>query len=185
MHKGAVHGGMATLPEGLPALVVGSLDDLRAEPPHGVDLGCRRSLYSEDLAGHPSLTRGEGHSLPRVACAHGPDAPAALIRRQQAHSVVRPTNLERPDRLKVLEFQINLRRRLVIAQTHERRAYCCFVNVPARVLDHREGNGSSLAFCSAGWDCFYGHGRPFLLNTNVIFTGRMRSMSFMPAPELE
>jgi len=51
MDEGAVHGGMGAVAEGLPALVVGSFDNLAAETADGVELGLRGGFDHEDFAG--------------------------------------------------------------------------------------------------------------------------------------
>ena len=93
-----------------PALVVGRLDDRRAEPLDGAQLGLGRGVHHHHAAARAGLARGERDALRGVAGADRPDAVARAARRgSRAHGVVGAADLERADRLQRFELEEDLR----------------------------------------------------------------------------
>src|SRR5579864_2382664 len=83
----------------------------------------------------------------------------ALVSGQETDCVVRPANLERADRLKILELEVNLGRRVLEIQAHQGGAKRGLVNVTPRVFDHLNRNAATCGWgCST---CINRHGWPF------------------------
>ena len=83
------------------------------------------------VAANPHPPRAERHSLRHVAGRRGQHSALQPLPRSSRHHVRRSPDLERPNRLQVLQLQIDLRRRVRIAP-HQRRAQRHRSNVAPR-----------------------------------------------------
>src|SRR5205807_5009507 len=96
--------------------------EARAQARDGGELGLRSVLGDDDGARDAATPRVPGHTLGHVAGAGGPHAAGPLLRRGQGQGVAGAAQLERADRLEVLEFEVNLSARVVDVETNQRRA---------------------------------------------------------------
>jgi hypothetical protein len=94
MDKGAVHGDMPAVGQGLPALIERSFDNLSAQTAHGIGLGRRSRIDHEDFAGHTSPASSEGHALGSVAGTDSPHTLPPLLFGEQPNRVPGSTNFE-------------------------------------------------------------------------------------------
>ena len=79
MNECSLHRRMRAIGERRPALVVGRGYDLGPQSPRGFELGSRRGLDDQHLAGNAGLARCQCDSLGGVARADGPHAAATLL----------------------------------------------------------------------------------------------------------
>ena len=155
MDEGAVHGGVGAVAEGLPTLIVGSLDDLAAETADGVELGLRGGFDHEDFRGHAGAASCEGDALGSVAGADGPHTAAALVFGEKANGVPGSANLEGSDGLQALELEPDFGGAVVV-EADERSADRGLVDVLARLVDE-VGWNVSLGVWSGQWRWMGGH----------------------------
>ena len=97
-------------------------DDARAEIAHPFDLRLGRGVDRDDRARNAVLARGVRDALPRISGADGPHPFRPLLRREHGHGIGGAADLERVDRLQVVELEPDLRRRRAVPQLDERRA---------------------------------------------------------------
>ncbi len=107
----------------LPPLVVGHLDHPATEALDCVELGLWGVVGDGDRRRQPELSRHPGDALGHVARAGGDQPAAPCLRVRAADRVARPADLERADGLQGLELEIDLGRRVVDGQAHERGAH--------------------------------------------------------------
>ena len=112
----------APLRHAAPPLVVGHAEVAGAEPLDRFELRLRCVLGHDDRAGDATLARDPGDALGPVARARGEDAPVEGAFGCEAEGVDGAPDLERRDRLEVLELEVDLGLALVGAQPDERRS---------------------------------------------------------------
>ena len=95
------------------------LDRAAAEALDRGQLRLGRVVGHDDRAGNLELPRGPGDALGHVPGARGDDAGLQLLGRDLEDGVQRAAELERADRLEVLELEVDLAR---VLEAHERRA---------------------------------------------------------------
>jgi hypothetical protein len=98
----------------------------------------------DDRAGDPELARDPGDALAHVPGGGGDDAGLQLVRWDLEDRVARPAQLERADRLQVLELEVDLAV-AVVAQPDERRAQDAARQALARGLDLGERDQKGTA----------------------------------------
>ena len=130
--------------ERLPPAVVGHLVDPRAEPLHRRELGLGRVVGHDHRAGHAELARDPGDALAHVAGGRGDHAGPQVVRRDLEDGVACAAELERADRLQVLELQVDLAV-AVVPEPDERRAQDAACQALACGLDlgERDQNGTA------------------------------------------
>src|SRR5262249_27829547 len=106
--------------EGLPPLVERDLDDLCTQPVDGFELGFWSRFRSNYCAVDPEAACDPSYALSHVARRSGQYSAPELFGRCMADCIGRAANLERADRLQVLELEVYFGRRLSKAQLHQR-----------------------------------------------------------------
>ncbi len=114
--------GIAVVLEDLPPAGIGKLHRLRPQAPDSGQLRVRGALGHDDRAGDAEPLCVPADPLRHVAGARRVDALREALLRQESHGIAGAAQLERADRLKVLELQPDLRPRVLDVQAHERRA---------------------------------------------------------------
>ena len=99
------------------------LHDLAAEPLDRGELRLGRVIRHDHGARQAELARGPGHALAHVPGARGDDAAAQLLGVGLEDRVQRAAQLERADRLQVLELQVDGARLLGQLEPDERGAH--------------------------------------------------------------
>src|SRR6266540_346663 len=94
--------------ERLPPALVRNLHDRASEALDRLELRLRRVLGDDHRARDARLPRGPSDPLGHVAGARGDDARLDLLARSLPDRVRRPPDLERADRLQVLELEVDL-----------------------------------------------------------------------------
>ena len=149
MNEESIHSWILVRHQHLPPHVERHFHRLAAE---SFDCGelCRgRMIWNDDSAGHTDAPRAPRYSLRHVACTCGVDAFRKLLRGRDRHRVACASQLERADRLQVLELEINLGGCTIDIQSHERRAHCnSLQSFPCRLnLSKRHGFTSLHRSC--------------------------------------
>jgi hypothetical protein len=101
-------------------------------------------LGHDHRAGDAELARDPGDALAHVAGGRGDDPGLELAGRNLEDGVGSPAQLERPDRLQVLELQVDLPV-AVVPELDERRAQDAARQALARRLDFRERDQNGTA----------------------------------------
>src|SRR5262249_5448386 len=102
--------GMMVVDQDLPPIVEGNPERLDAEPLDRRDVRVRRMPGYDEVARDSEASRVPRHTLRHVARARGVHAARERLSRKQAHRAPRAAQLERSDRLEVLELEPDLRR---------------------------------------------------------------------------
>src|SRR5262245_54388356 len=112
VQEGALHPGVGPGPEDLEPSRNGHFDGVRAKAPDRVELRFRRRLGDHDGAGEASFPSVPGDRLRHIPRAGGPEAARECLGVDERDGIPGAAQLERPDRLKVLELEEDLRRRV-------------------------------------------------------------------------
>jgi soluble lytic murein transglycosylase-like protein len=123
------------LDDRLPPALVRHLDDAAAEPPDRVQLGLRRVVGHDDRRRHPELPRRPRDALRHVSGARCHDPARDRLASRGPDRVDGAADLERADRLQVLELEPDLCRRVVDGKPDERRPDRGPLDPPAGGLD--------------------------------------------------
>ena len=123
----------------LPPALVRNLDDAPAEPLDRVELRLRRVVGDDDRRRDARLPRRPGDALGHVAGAGRDHAGGDRVRRGGPDRVRRAADLERADRLQVLELQPDVR----VRQADERSAHGRARDALPRPLDLGERDQNS------------------------------------------
>src|SRR3989442_929661 len=75
------------------------------------------------------------NTLRHVACARGIDTIGERCFGRQGHGVTGASQLERPDRLKVFELEVEFSGKIFVIESYQRRAVYMTLNAPLRRLD--------------------------------------------------
>src|SRR5688572_19233292 len=111
-----------TLLKRCPPLPKRNFDYTPTEPLNGADLRLGRSRGRDYSARNAEPARTPRHTLGHVARRRGHNSALKFSRRQASDCTRCAPNLERADRLKILEFQVDLGGSVRNIQTNERRA---------------------------------------------------------------
>src|SRR5205814_3717479 len=103
-------------------LVVRYRDDVGAESLDRRQLRRGRAVGDDDGAPDAEPPRVPRDALSHVAGARGPHPIRELLGGGDGHAIARTTDLERADGLQALELEVDVRRRGVDVEPHERRA---------------------------------------------------------------
>ena len=120
MDENGIDAGIASIGKGLPPAVEGHLDHTAAEPFDRLHLGVRSVVGRDHCAGNAEPARVPGRALRHVAGAGDEDAFAQFRLRHRAHRVGSTPDLEGSDRLQVLQFEIDLGRRIPDVEPYQR-----------------------------------------------------------------
>jgi len=135
---------VSVLDENVPPLVVRQRDRFRSQALDRLELGVRRAIGHDDGA-----SNSESPRIPRDTLRHVPGAGCVHARLQRAgiehrYRIGGAANLERSDRLQVLELEIELAGASVV-QTNQRRARHDAVHALTGILDVFERDRVRLA----------------------------------------
>src|SRR5205814_3986404 len=125
MHEAALRRGSARGRDRIPPVVVGDLHDPAAEPLDRSELRLSRALRDDHRARNAELSCGPGDALTHVARTRGDDPVAELALRDLFDRVERSAQLERADRLQVLELEVDLCGSLGYLEADERCSQDC------------------------------------------------------------
>src|SRR5438105_7827143 len=145
VHEQAVDAVATMGAERVEPLVVRHRNDLASHALHGRELRGRSALRYHDGAGDAEAVRVPGDALRHVARARGPDTARELRARRERHGVARAADLEGADRLKALELEVDIGRRIGV-QAHERRPYRGVGDAAARGSDVLERDHRRLVY---------------------------------------
>jgi len=115
--------GMAVVEHRLPPLVERDPDDLAAEPLDRRGFRQRSTFRHDDPAANAEPPRAPGDALSHIAGARRVDAVRQGLPACDRHRVGRAADLERPDRLEVLELEQDPRAAVLDAEANERRSH--------------------------------------------------------------
>src|SRR5690242_2899458 len=117
-----------------PPLVKRNLDHASPESLDRFEFRSGRSRRRDDGAGNAELARTPRDTLGHVPCRSGDYTALELLRLQPRNRIRGPADLERSNRLEILQFQVDLSRRIRKIETNKRRADRSIGNHTARVL---------------------------------------------------
>ncbi len=109
MYEETFHRRMTAIDECFPPFIERNLHHASAKSLNGVSFCFRRRIGNNHAARNSELARAPGNALSHIAGARRIHAVRKSLAASDRHCVGRPAQLERPDRLKVLQLEIDLR----------------------------------------------------------------------------
>ena len=122
MNKCGVDPGIGPLLKSLPPALEGNLDHPSVQASDGIELGLRCGFRRDDRTGNSQLACPPGHPLCHVPCGRRQHTALELLGRKVSDRIRGAADLERANRLEILQLQIDIRRQIKAVQSNQRRA---------------------------------------------------------------